>query len=459
MSGYDLIIAGAGPGGSTAAMTAAEMGMKVLLLERANYPGEKNASGFALSSKGERDFPFLKGVEFPSMRLGRRTQIHFLSRPPEMEERFSIITTASQRVSYPEGRDYCIRTIYRPEFDRYLAGRAVEKGAELKLKSLVNGMVWESGRVAGVRLEGGEEYRAPVVIGADGVMSMTARMAGLRDKYRRDEVMIACTVDYSAPRERVDAVIHENCFQSYFAPEMGGLFFIALADGIHIGGPGVTNSLISRAVRRRINPAREVIKMLECPPIQRQLAALDAKPREWQAHMLPWMDGFNRRIFTGGFMLVGDAAGVPEPLWAEGVWQAMYSGRLAAEAAREALDEGDTSAPFLERYCDRLEESPVGQEFIAGVQLRQLFELLGDPTLFDELTDLMVDLSNNLLLNCQEPKAVAINRLFPILIDNIPLLLGILRIYAPVLLEGGSENLRKRLEMLKGLKGMLDQMA
>ena len=458
MEDYDLIVVGAGPGGSVAAMTAAEQGMKVLMLERSNYPGEKNASGFALSSKGERDFPFLKEVEFPSMRIGRRTQAHFLSPPPEMEERFSMVTTTSRRISYPEGRDYFVKTMYRPELDRYLAERAVEKGAELRLKVLVNGLIWETGKVAGVRVEGGEEYRAPVVIGADGVMSMTARMAGLREKFGRDEVVSLCTVDYAVPRERADAVIHENCFQTYFAPGFGGLYLIVMADGVHVGGPGVTNSLVSRAVRKRINPAREVLQMINCAPIQRQLTALDAKPREWQAHMLPWMDRFNRRIYTGGFMLVGDAAGVPEPLWAEGVWQAMYSGRLAAQVALEALEEKDVSASSLERYCDRLEESPVGQEFIAGVQLRQLFEMLGDPVIFDEAIDALVDLSNNMLWNCQEPKAVSINRLFPILLENLPLLFGVLRVYAPVLLETGGDSLRKRIETIKGLSAMISQM-
>ena len=45
---YDLIVVGAGPGGSSAAITAAKKGLKVLLLERARTPGEKNMSGSSL---------------------------------------------------------------------------------------------------------------------------------------------------------------------------------------------------------------------------------------------------------------------------------------------------------------------------------------------------------------------------------------------------------------------------
>ena len=90
--------------------------------------------------------------------------------------------------------------------------------------------------------------------------------------------------------------------------------------------------------------------------------------------------------------------------------------------------------------------------------MRQLFEMLGDPVIFEEATDLLVDLSNNMLWNCQEPKAVSINRLFPILLENLPLLMGMLRVYAPILLETGGDNLRRRMEMIKGLTAMVSQM-
>ena len=454
MGDYDLIVVGAGPGGSTTAMTAAEAGMKTLLLERSRYPGEKNASGCALSSKVWRDFPFIRDMELPSMRMGRRCIIHILSPPPEMEERYSITTGTSQRVSYQEGRDFFTFGVLRREFDQYLADRAVEAGAELRLTSLVTDLVKESGGIKGVRLEGGEEFRAQMVIGADGVLSTTARLAGLREKWRPDQVVSACIVDYSAPRERLDDVIHEAGFQAYFGPGIGGNFLICLAEGIHLGGPGVTNSLVSRLINMRGKPARELLETILAPPTQRLLRACDARPREWQAHLLPWMDSMPTDIFTGGLILVGDAAGLPEPLYAEGVWQAMYSGRLASQVAMEAIEEGDTSASYLERYLHRLREGPVGQEFIGGEQLRQLFELLGDPEMLGELTELAVDLTVNMLMQAQEPKVDSMVRMFPILADNIPVLMGVARIYLSILLRMGGEKLRKRIRSIKGLERM-----
>jgi len=453
MKDYDLIVVGAGAGGSTAAMTAAEAGMKVLVLERSRYPAEKNVGGFALSSKAWRDFPFMDGLELPSMRVGRRCIAHFLSPPPEMEERFSIASGPSRRMGYPEARDFFTVTMLRREFEGFLAEKARAAGAEQRFATLVDGLVRESGNVAGVRLEGGEEYRAPVVIGADGVMSATARLAGLREKWRPDEVISACAVDYSASRERLDDVVHEASFQAYFGPGMGGNYLMCYADGVHIGGPGVTNSLISRLSRTRIKPARELLDTIAAPPTQRLLRAVDAVPREFQVHCVPWMDHMCTNIYTGGLMLVGDAAGLPEPLWAEGVWQAMYSGRLAAQVALEAVDEGDTSTASLARYLERLQDSPVAQEFIGGASLRQLFEVLGDPQASEGLTELAVDLSVNMFMSAQEPKAECVARAVPILMENLPVLMRLLGIYLPMILEAGGE-LPPQFAALGGLAAM-----
>ena len=61
MSRYDLIVVGGGPGGSAAAKEAADNGLKVIILERGRFCGEKNSSGFGLSPKAARDFDYIKG--------------------------------------------------------------------------------------------------------------------------------------------------------------------------------------------------------------------------------------------------------------------------------------------------------------------------------------------------------------------------------------------------------------
>lgn len=456
---YDLIVVGAGPGGSVAAKTAAESGMKTLLLERSRVPGEKNVSGFGLTSKAYRDFPWLKEMELPSMRVCRKCVGHFLSPPPELTERICLYSGTSKRISYQEGKEFFTVMMLRREFDEYLAQQAKKAGAQLRTLSLVTGLRRESGRVAGVLMEGGEEFRAPVVIGADGVLSAVARLSGLREKWRPDEVVSVCCIDYSASRERLDWVIDDAAFHGFFGPGIGGNYFMCMAEGVHLGGPGVGNSLVSRLKRRRINPARELLETINAPSCRNLLKAVDAVPREWQAHLLPWLDRMPTNIFSAGVMLIGDAAGLPEPLWAEGVWQAMYSGRLAAEVAREVVEEGDASSSSMRRYLERLEASPVGKDFTGGVQLRNLFEFLGKPEAFADFTEMMVDLFVSMFMNGQEVHAEAMSRFLPILTENLPVLMELGKVYVPVLMEIYSDTTREKIKMLKGLGAMLSGMS
>ena len=65
MKKYDLIVVGGGPGGSVAAKTAAESGLKTIFFERGTVPGEKNVSGTGLSPKCFRDFDFMRAMYLP----------------------------------------------------------------------------------------------------------------------------------------------------------------------------------------------------------------------------------------------------------------------------------------------------------------------------------------------------------------------------------------------------------
>lgn len=101
------------------------------------------------------------------------------------------------------------------------------------------------------------------------------------------------------------------------------------------------------------------------PAFQAMCQAVNARPREFQAHLLPWLRK-PVKSYTGGMMLVGDAAGFPCPLKAEGVWHACYSGRIAAETAAWAISRGDTSEAALGEYERRWRASFLGKEHEFG---------------------------------------------------------------------------------------------
>ncbi len=86
---------------------------------------------------------------------------------------------------------------YRSAFDPWLASLATAAGAELRCSTLLTGLHHQDGRVAGVVDEHGTVYRAPIVVGADGVLSTVAREAGIRERWKRDEVVLVPQLDFA----------------------------------------------------------------------------------------------------------------------------------------------------------------------------------------------------------------------------------------------------------------------
>ncbi|MFW9844330.1 MAG: hypothetical protein ACFFEV_07130, partial [Candidatus Thorarchaeota archaeon] len=105
---------------------------------------------------------------------------------------------------------------------------------------------------------------------------------------------------------------------------------------------------------------------------QRLIRILDARPREFQAHLLPWQ-GHPENTHTDNVILIGDAGGFPCPLEAEGIYPAMVTARAAIETAAEAIATGDTSKDFLSLYDKKWKATSVGDDFISGKELASIW--------------------------------------------------------------------------------------
>ena len=172
---YDVIVVGAGPAGSTAALVAARGGLKVLLVERGEHPGSKNVSGAAFYSPQvlEALLPeFWRHA--PVERVLTRRVISFTSAEASLAIDFK-----SERLMDPPYNGF---TVVRPRFDRWLADQAVAAGATLLCATVADGLLRDGkGRVTGVRVRRPDgDIEAGVVIACDGVNSFLAREAGLR---------------------------------------------------------------------------------------------------------------------------------------------------------------------------------------------------------------------------------------------------------------------------------------
>ncbi|MFN3821284.1 MAG: NAD(P)/FAD-dependent oxidoreductase, partial [bacterium] len=161
---YDVVVVGAGPAGSMAAKSAAEMGAKVLLLERDPVVGTPVRCGEGISGDN-------------------------LSRLIPIQDRWIAARVEGVVIYAPNGTGVTVRAdkdigyvLERALFDRYLAELAAEAGADVLTRADVDGLVMEGKAVTGVyytRLGKRNRVAAKVTIGADGVESRVGRWAGI----------------------------------------------------------------------------------------------------------------------------------------------------------------------------------------------------------------------------------------------------------------------------------------
>jgi len=368
MNEYDIVIVGAGPGGSIAAKEAAEKGFKTIFFERGRKPGEKNSSGCGLGPRMWRDFDIMNEIGpdvCPSIREGRAARNYFVDEDGKVTG--YIMTTPTASVKYEPAKSWITLNCYRSDFDPWLAQYAVDAGAELKTSTLVTGLLKEDGKVVGVIDEKGETYRG-LVIGADGAVSMVAQQSGLRKRWKQEEVTIVPQYDFECSPSKIDDIMGDEALAVWWSAVFPAAYQVFFNGGFHIG-------LGNWMTWWDKNPLYYLNRVTSLKYFQRLVRILDAKPREFQAHLLPWQ-GKPYNTHTDNVILVGDAGGFPCPLEAEGIYPAMITARAAIETAAEALSENDTSNDFLSLYDKKWMATSVGEEFSAGPELASIWRAL-----------------------------------------------------------------------------------
>ena len=309
MPRYDVIVVGAGPAGSTTAYRLARAGARVYLVDRARFPRDKPCGG-GLTLRAVRELPF-------SVEPVVEDRVHTLELGFRYGRRWS-----------RDAEEPLILMTQRRRLDAYLVEQAVEAGAEFRDGAKVTA-VDPDGAVA---LEG-ERLEAEVVVGADGANGITARSAG--HPPHEHGVALEGNVDYEhAARERFGgrAVVELGAVPGGYA------WVFPKGDHVNVGVGGWQSE--GPRLRERL---RELCVAF---------GVVEANVHDLRGHRLP-MRGATRRPVKKRVLLVGDAAGLVDPLSGDGMYEAFVSGRLAADAALELL-EGEASD--LEQYAGRFAE-------------------------------------------------------------------------------------------------------
>ncbi len=361
---YDVIVIGAGPAGATAAMYLGQAGKKVLLVDKSPFPRDK-ICGDAQGRKAANIMREL-GIEDGYRQLpGHPVYGITLSSPNGTVADIDI--TARDKPA----PGFCHRRIV---FDAYLH-ECAKKFAEFKVMSVTDVIV-EDGYARGVKgRENGQEkeYRAPIVLAADGANSVVAQKFGL-NKNPPEHFIIGTRQYYSGVAgltDRIEIHLVKSLLPGYF-------WIFPLEDGkANVGLGMVVKDMNDKKVNLKEAQLREI---RENPLFKERFA--NAQPLEdikgWN---LP-LASYHRKCYGSGFMLLGDAASLIDPLSGEGVGTAMISGKHAAKVALEALARGDFSEKFLKKYDEQLWEE-IEPEIKANYRLQKLGKRF--PFLIDKL--------------------------------------------------------------------------
>jgi digeranylgeranylglycerophospholipid reductase len=326
---YDILVVGAGPAGSAAALTAAGFGARVVAAERREAIG----------------VPVRCAEYIPRALLGAL---------PFRDRSFVVQSVKTMRTVLPDGGVKETKApgliIRRDLFDQRLAECARAEGAEIRTGVRV--VSNENGEVVLKQSGGGIVRTRPrVIIGADGPHSTVGRWMGLHG--RRLIPGIQVRVPLAAPMDHADVAFHPKIFGAY-----GWVF--PRGDEANVGIAMAGGDLSCGALRTTLDWfVGRLVKegKIKAAPRKRMFGWIPAAPLD--------------RVVRGNMMLAGDAAGHAHPITGAGISNAILAGRLAGKWAAEAVRKGDLSA--LQGYEGELREE-LGETLIHGDHRRRLLE-------------------------------------------------------------------------------------
>lgn len=371
----DVIVVGAGPGGSATAYHLARHGVKVLLLEKSQFPREK-VCGDGLTPRAVAQLVRM-GVDLEAPGWLRNEGLRVVGGGVRLELRWP------ELASFP---DYGL-TRTRHDFDHILVRRAVDAGAELRTGHHVTGPVRDeaTGKVVGVTVTSDgapRTLRAPITVAADGVSGRLPLALGLTK--REDRPMGVAVRRYYRSPVRTDDRFLESWLElrsghhGRLLPGYGWIF--GLGDGRVNVGLGALNS---SGEFRRTNYRSLLTEWLGSTPPDWGLADEANADGPTSGAALPM--GFNRvPHYTRRVMLVGDTGGLVNPFNGEGIAYAMESGELAAEVATQALARPTEAAAerTLSQYPQLLRARYGGYYRLGGLFVK----LIGRPRVMNVLT-------------------------------------------------------------------------
>jgi geranylgeranyl reductase family protein len=330
---FDVAVVGAGPAGSMSAYRLSRAGARVLLIDKAKFPRDKPCGG-GLTLRAVKELPF--------------------SVDPVVED---VVTRVTCRLRYGrafdrEGRTVLCLMTQRRRLDQFLVDRAREAGAEFR----------DGVRVtveSGTRLRVDETpVEVDAIVGADGANGVTARTLGLGG-----DIVPGVALEGNVRHGVVPRAEYRGRMVIELAILPGGYGWIfPKGDHVNVGvggwgseGPRLRDELNRLCTVYGIDPADVT---------------------DLRGHRLP-LRRPSTKLAGGRALLVGDAAGLVDPVSGDGIYEALVSSELAAEAI--TADAIDTYATKLRARLDPLASAGWGAKVALDRFPRAVFAVMRLP--------------------------------------------------------------------------------
>jgi len=351
---YDVLVIGGGPAGALAAKTAAEKGLSACIVEKRPAIGAPVRCAEGIGCDALREFiePDPRWISAVMTGAGIVAPDGFMMK---LESEL-----AGSKVGY---------VLDRKVFDRELVWRAADAGADVTVKSRASAPIVESGCVKGAKVEycgKTTNVHAEIVIAADGVESKFSKWCGIDTTVPVREIM--SSVQYLMADVDIDP--HATIFYlgNDIAPE-GYLWVFPKGERCANVGIGISGKKSGHGHRAKDYLDKFVKKTF---------------PMGKTIEYIPGGVSVCRPLdctVGDGLIIAGDAARVVDPLTGGGIYNAMYTGRLAAEVAADCISKGNVSRKALMAYDKAWRASEMGKAIKRNYHIKEYLIKLPDQKL------------------------------------------------------------------------------
>lgn len=331
----DVVVVGAGPGGSMAAKFCAEGGLDTILIEKKAEIGAPLRCAEGVSKKWLEEV----GIALDPLWI-RADMIGAVIKSPNGTQFKLDESKAGTEVGY---------VLERHLFDKALARDAVVAGSKLMMRTSCTGVIREGGRIVGIKVKSmGEEaeIRAKAIVAADGYESQVGRWAGIDTNVKLNDLN-SC-IQYRMVNCDADMEYCEFIIGRSIAPG-GYLWIFPKGNGVANVGIGVMGPLCKGG-----EPKEYLDRFLATDPRFK-----DSQAVEVAAGFVSTCPGLDCAV-DDNIILVGDAARIIDPLTGGGICHACRTGMYAGKVLVEAAAKGDFSKaslmPYEKMWRDRMED-------------------------------------------------------------------------------------------------------